>query len=154
MAEANDRIVPLNELSDFEVASGDPDVRGWDVVGADGRKLGAVDQLLADTGAMKVRYLDVDLADELIGTGEDRHALIPIGYARLDEDHDRVVVDRLDSTRVRNLPAYGHEPVTRDYEVTVVRAWNPRHAGTGDLYADPAYDADRFYAARRGRRET
>ena len=54
-------MVPLDQLDDFRVASGDPDVRGWEVVGSDGGKIGEVDELLVDTRAMKVRYLDVDL---------------------------------------------------------------------------------------------
>ena len=78
-----DRVVPLDELDDYQVSEGDPDVRGWDVIASDGRKIGEVDELLVDTQAMKVRYLDVDLSDEVIANagGEDRHVLIPIGYA-------------------------------------------------------------------------
>ncbi|HEU0052581.1 MAG TPA: PRC-barrel domain-containing protein, partial [Longimicrobium sp.] len=79
-----DRVVPLNRLDDFKVADGDPDVRGWDVVAADGRKIGEVDELLIDTGAMKVRYLDVEVDRGMIAGGDDRHVLIPIGYARLE----------------------------------------------------------------------
>ncbi|HEX2210881.1 MAG TPA: DUF2382 domain-containing protein [Longimicrobium sp.] len=108
-----DRVVPLNQLPGYEVADDDPDVRGWDVISADGRGIGRVDQLLVDTGAMKVRHLDVDLDDTLAG---DRHALIPIGYARLDPVRRRVFVDALNATQVAALPAYGHGPVTRDMD--------------------------------------
>jgi hypothetical protein len=34
-------------------------VRGWDVLGADGKRIGAVDDLLVDTQGMRVLYLDV-----------------------------------------------------------------------------------------------
>lgn len=163
MAELNDRIVPLDELDDFEVADGDPDVRGWDVVSADGRKIGEVEQLLVDTAAMKVRYLDVDVDDDLIETGNDeRHVLIPIGYARLDEDDDRVVVDRLQSSQVATLPAYNHSPVTRDYETSLRQTFDTGFTGAAaataattpdrendEFYAHDLYDDDRFYGARR-----
>jgi len=127
-----DRVVPLDQLDDFRVASGDPDVRGWEVMGADGRKLGEVDELLVDTTAMKVRYLDVDLDGELSGDA-DRHVLVPIGYARLDREHDRVIVDELAAADLRALPTYEHAPLSRDFETTVRDSF-PR--GRGGVTAD------------------
>src|SRR5205085_1324566 len=38
-----------------------PDLRGWTVVGADGRKIGEVRDLLADRHDDEVRFLDVEL---------------------------------------------------------------------------------------------
>jgi hypothetical protein len=131
-----DRVVPLDQLDDFRVADGDPDIRGWDVLAADGRKIGEVDELLVDTAAMKVRYLDVDLDDEVLeaGDGGERHVLIPIGYARLDRDADRVMVDALRADDLRRLPAYGHGPLTRAFEASVRESFTPRTgAGPDDL---------------------
>lgn len=124
-----DRVVPLNQLDDFKVAEGDPDVRGWDVVSADGSKIGEVDELLVDTSAMKVRYLDVDLNDELVAGDPDRHVLVPIGYARLERERDCVVVDNLNATDLQALPAYGHGPLTRDFESSVRESFR-RPTGT------------------------
>jgi uncharacterized protein (TIGR02271 family) len=160
MADAMDRVVPLDELDDFKVAEGDPDVRGWEVLASDGRKIGEVEELLVDTAAMKVRYLDVDLDDDLLETDEDRHILIPIGYARLDTDEDHILVDGLRSTDIAGIPAYGHEPLTRDYE-TSLHSYFTRGSTTtaaaaattthdDDFYRGEAYDDDRFYGARRG----
>src|SRR5690606_21310742 len=116
MANEMDRVVPLDELSDYRVADGDPDVRGWEVLASDGRRIGEVDNLLIDTAAMKVRYLDVDLDDEVVGDAdEDRHILIPIGYAQLREDDDQILVSSLNSTDIGGLPAYTHAPLTREY---------------------------------------
>jgi uncharacterized protein (TIGR02271 family) len=164
MAELNDRIVPLDELDDFEVAEGDPDVRGWDVISADGRKIGEVDQLLVDTAAMKVRYLDVDVDDDLMESGNnERHILIPIGYARLDEDDDHVVVDQLQSSQISTLPAYEHQPLTRDYETSIRQSFDTGYTAAGtaatsatandEFYAHDLYDDDRFYGSRRGTEE-
>jgi len=50
----------MSELSDYKVEPGDPDPRGWDVVTADGRKVGRVEDLVVDTTAMKVRHLIVE----------------------------------------------------------------------------------------------
>lgn len=153
MSDAIDRVVPLDQLDDFEVAEGDPDVRGWKVMGSDGRQVGEVDNLLVDTGAMKVRYLDVDVEDELDPDRKDRHILVPIGYARLDESDDHVFVDGLTSTELRTMPVYDHTPVTREYETDLRGRFDRNFSGaaTGpDFYASDLYDADRFYSARRG----
>lgn len=119
-----DRVVPLGQLDDFKVADGDPDVRGWEVLASDGRKIGEVDELLVDTAAMKVRYLDVDV--ESTGGGHDRHVLIPIGYARLDESHDRVMLDALASSELGGIPSYDQGPLTRDFETSLRRSFPAR----------------------------
>ncbi len=156
MSDAMDRVVPLDELDDFEVAEGDPDVRGWRVLAADGRPIGEVDNLLVDTGAMKVRYLDVDLEDDVDGGG-DRHILVPIGFARLDEAEDRVFVDSLTSLELRSMPVYDHGPLTREYETDLRGRFDRGFGTTGesgsDFYASDLYDSDRFYSSRRGSRE-
>jgi sporulation protein YlmC with PRC-barrel domain len=125
-----DRVVPLGQLDDYKVAEGDPDVRGWEVLASDGRKIGEVDELLVDTNAMKVRYLDVDVEDGVIGDGMDRHVLIPIGYARLEQERDRVMVDGLASSDLHSLPAYDQGPLTRDFESSVRDSFSTRGTST------------------------
>jgi uncharacterized protein (TIGR02271 family) len=148
----NDRIVPLDQLSDFKVADEDPDVRGWDVLSADGRRIGEVENLLVDTAAMKVRYLDVEVDDDLLQDDDrDRHVLVPVGYARLDRDDNRVMVDTLNSTDVGTLPAYRSEPLTRDYETSVRQSWDRDRQTTStdqDFYAHDSFDDHRFYGRR------
>lgn len=149
MADDLSQVVPLRDLDDFKVAEGEPDVRGWAVIASDGRTIGEVDQLLVDTAAMKVRYLDVDVDDDLLEVDEDRHILIPIGYARLDPDQDRIYVDQMASTQVTTIPAYTREPLTRSYETTLGTAYGADRTAEDDFYAHDLYDADRFYASRR-----
>jgi hypothetical protein len=161
-----DRVVPLDDLDDFRVAGDDPDPRGWEVVAADGGRIGEVDDLLVDTGAMKVRYLDVGVGDG-VGTEPDRHVLVPIGYARLDRDHDRVIVSGLSSASLRAIPTYRHGPITRGFETDVRESYrrggaqagagvsaapSPGRARAGahdDFYGDDSFDEARFWAARR-----
>jgi photosynthetic reaction center H subunit len=152
--ENRERIVSLEEAGDFRVADGDPDVRGWDVLSADGRRIGEVDDLLIDTAAMKVRYLDVEIDDDLLGSDRDRHVLVPVGYARLDRDDNRVRVESLETSDVSNLPAYRSEPITREYEDQVRSGFDReydagRRAESSDYYDDPLFDDRRFYDARR-----
>jgi uncharacterized protein (TIGR02271 family) len=159
MASEMDRVVPLGQLDDFKVAEGDPDVRGWEVVASDGRTIGEVDELLIDTNAMKVRYLDVEVENGLMAE-PDRHVLVPIGYARLDRSADRVMVDHIASTDLRTMPAYDQSPVTRDYETSVRNSFPGGPAATEiesdtgmaaagshdtDFYTHDSFDDNRFY---------
>lgn len=107
----------LDDLDDFKIAEGEPDVRGWDVKDDAGRKLGEVAGLMVDTGAMKVRYLEVKLDEDVAteaakATGEldprseaTRHVLVPVGAANLDKAKDEV---RLGS-RASNLDSYSRD---------------------------------------------
>lgn len=146
MDDKLNRIVPLDQFDEFEVAEGDPDVRGWEVISSDGRKIGEVEELLVDTDAMKVRYLDVDLNDDLHESSEDRHVLIPIGYARLDREDDQVLVEGLTEEKLRGIPAYNHEPITPEYESSVAAHYDPSTpTSTEALYSRAIYDDRRFY---------
>lgn len=155
-----DRVVPMDDLDDFQVAGDTPDPRGWEVVAADGRRIGEVDDLLVDTGAMKVRYLDVGV-DDAVSAEPDRHVLVPIGYARLERDHDRVIVDQLSSADLRAIPAYRHGPITRDFEATVRDSYRRGDAADAspepkrppsheEFYGGDDFDEAGFWAARRG----
>ena len=64
-------IAALRNLKSYRVAEGDPDIRGWEVVGGDGQRIGEVNDLLVDTTAGKVCYLDIQLDPALYRTGPD-----------------------------------------------------------------------------------
>jgi len=135
------RLARLDDLRDFKVADGDPDVRGWDVVGSDGRKLGEVKHLIADPAAMRVRYLEVEL-DRSVREGGDRRVLLPIGTARLDDARDEVIVDSIAGVDAGTLPTYAEgADITRDYESTLrgrfTGGTHSADTSSRDLRADP-----------------
>lgn len=141
----------LRDLTSFEVADGNPDVRGWAVRGADGRRFGQVHELIVDIDALKVRYLDVELDDSLRINPHDRHILLPIGVAALDEDGDNVFVPSLTAERALDYPPYIEIQITRQYEEAMLRALNlPLPAAApADFYNQPGYDDQLFYQRRR-----
>lgn len=163
------RVAPLGELDDYKVADGDPDIRGWDVTTQDGQKVGEVDELLVDTEAMKVRYIAVDLDDDL--AGEDRSVLVPIGAAQLDDEADRVLVVGISPEQFTTLPEYRREAFDRGYESSLLsslqggdqevdraaadreRVDATRDPRDEDYYANPHFDDSRFYGEKRGPRE-
>lgn len=126
MGPAESRIVPLREARDFRLAKGDPDVRGWNVFGADGERVGTVSDLLVDPAAMKIRYLDVDLMDDLFKLKEDRHVLVPTDAVDLRERGKDIWLRHLNAEDVARLPAYIGGPVDPAIEAEVERAFRPR----------------------------
>lgn len=126
MGPANGRIVPLKEAKDFKLTKGDADPRGWNVFGADGERVGTVADLLVDPATLKVRYLDVDLADDLFKLKEDRHVLVPTEAIDLRERGKDVWIKNLNSDEVARLPAYIGGPVDPGIEDSIQGAFDRR----------------------------
>ncbi len=119
MAQQGERdgLVPLNELGADALAEGERDVRGWEVMAADGTRVGEVDTVLVEADAGRIRYLDVDVAAHLAPGREERHVLVPVEVVRLAPEEETVVVERLRGEDITNLPPYKHEPITREYQL-------------------------------------
>jgi sporulation protein YlmC with PRC-barrel domain len=120
------RLARVGELSNYEVADHHPDVRGWDVVASDDRKIGDVKDLIADTGAMTVRYLDIELDSDYRRSDDESRVLVPIEQVRLIEDDDVVRLDALASNQARDIPTH-RGTFDREYEGRVTGMF-PRNA--------------------------
>ncbi len=141
----------LRDLTEFEVADGSPDVRGWAVRGGDGKKFGDVVELIVEEVALKVRYLDVELDTSLQVNEHERHILIPVGVAALDEEGDNVFVPSLTLDSVLDYPPYEEFHISREYEEAMLRALKlplPEHDTSG-FYEQPSFDEQSFYQNRR-----
>jgi hypothetical protein len=68
----------LSVATDFRIADGEPDVRGWHLIGDARVPLGIVEDLIIDTDAEQVRYLIVRRATDGVATA------LPIGYVDLE----------------------------------------------------------------------
>jgi len=122
------RVVPLRDAKDFRLPKGAPNLKGWAVYGADNEKVGVVTQMLVDTLAMKVRYIDVDLADDLFGLTDDRHVLVPLEAVELRERSEDVWVQGMAGRDIATLPAYLGGPVDPLVEEGVENAFNTSYA--------------------------
>ena len=161
----------LSDLSDFEVADGHPDIRGWTVKTPDGQTLGKVDDLVVSVREMRVRYIDVDvdrsvrsgLADAATPKGaEAGHALVPIGTAQLDDNGDNVIVRSLAGADLASYPLYARQGgITRDYEQSLHGRFGGATTGaaagaagaagaSSDFYESEHYDESRLYDRKRG----
>lgn len=148
------RLVHLADMRELRVADGDPDIRGWDVRTADGEKVGSVRDLVVDTQLMKVRYIEARIDREVLNTGSDRHVLIPIGSARLDDSKDDVYLNAA-IVDPRSLPPYDRALLlSRDYEVSLLERFPTlADSPTTDFYGDSRYDDRGFFGERRRGRE-
>jgi uncharacterized protein (TIGR02271 family) len=135
--------------SDYKVSDEDPDVRGWDLIGSDGEKLGEVEELIVDTSAMKVRYLDVEIDDDLVvsNDNDDRHVLIPIGAVNLDHENKFVIAPNLSDQSITSLPMYSGEEISRDFEHKIISAFSPTYQ-PGSISDDRFYEGEHFNTNR------
>ena len=56
-----ERLVRLSDLGKWDVAEGEPDIRGWEVRTIGGRELGKVKELLVDPDDPRCRYIEYEV---------------------------------------------------------------------------------------------
>lgn len=86
-ARERERLVPISEMRGWQVASGEADIRSWEVKTLSGKVLGHVRDLLIDAKEGEVVMIDVDLA------GSDRHAYVPLRVVEIDRGRRVVRAD-------------------------------------------------------------
>ncbi len=147
--ESNENINNGNHLvvlsdSDYEIADGQPDVTGWNVIDIQGQKIGEVDDLLFNPESRKVRYLIVDMEDNDLDLEVERKILIPIGIAELHTQNDDVVLPDVSVEQLSDLPPYDGESLTPETETTIRNVFDGNSAGGLMLGAD-SYHINEFY---------
>lgn len=143
MAEHKKHLYYMNELSDYKISDGYPDVRGWDVKDFDNRVVGKVDNLLVNKDAERVVYLDVEVDKSIIDAKHDpygrpthgdirefvnkdgeNHIIVPIGLVDLNTDSNFVYTDIVDHRTFSETKRYRKgDNVDREYEVQVLDSY-------------------------------
>ena len=129
---------PLSEISNYTIEKGDPDPRGYQVMSPDGRTIGRVEDLIVDTSAMKVRYLVVDLDDEIAGTAENRSILLPPDDVELRDESSQVIARGYTGreaayTRSASDPASRDRSDITDHQRTLTRTEEELHVGKREV---------------------
>jgi uncharacterized protein (TIGR02271 family) len=130
----NSGLQRLSEMSGYSVGADDPDVRGWNVVGSGGEKIGTVDDLLVDTARMKVAALAVDVK----GSGD-----------RMQVPVERVDVDR----SRREVRVEGYAPGYADTTTTGYGERSTGYADTGAASRTGAHTERGYAAGERSERD-
>lgn len=121
------KIVPLSVADNFSIASEDPDIRGWSVLGTDGRKAGIVKDIWVDRAESMVRYIEVTLTDG------KQSVLLPITVALIDKRRQLVDVEAITAEQFADVPKIAKPDQITFYEEERVVAYY----GGGFLYATP-----------------
>lgn len=150
MTEQNKHLYYIDELSDYKISDGYPDVRGWDVKDIDNRVIGKVDNLLVNKEAERVVYLDVEVDKSIIDAKYDpygrpvqtevrefvnkdgeNHIIIPIGLVDLNEDSNYVYTDLIDHRTFAETKRYRKgDTINRAYENQVLGSY--QRTGSAD----------------------
>lgn len=155
--EANNENLKSNHLkelggSDFEIVDGQPNIKGWEVLGPEGQDLGEVSELLFDESTRKVRYIVLDLAENEWDL-EERDVLIPIGLAEIDNERDEVILPIVTPEQLAALPDYSKHSVSLETEMTIRSIFmnaDPAHTASlqDDFYGHEHFDEQRLYSRR------
>jgi hypothetical protein len=129
MAAENERLAPLEELSGYEVAKGEPDPRGWALLARDGSRVGRVHDLIVDPKARQARYLDVLLDEETV-LEHHRHILVPAEAFEIGEpeEQEKQITVAATTEELRGLPPFTGFPLTPEQEAQY-RAHHPAAGG-------------------------
>ena len=159
MTEQTKHLYYINELSDYKIADGFPDIRGWDVKDIDNRVIGKVDNLLVNKAAERVVYLDIEVDKSIIDAKYDpygrpthadvrefvnkegeNHIILPIGLVDLNEDSNYVYTDVIDHRTFAETKRYHKgDTINRGYENQVLDSYNRK-----ELLGAENYKVDLF----------
>jgi photosynthetic reaction center H subunit len=126
--EGEPKIVPLRAAEGFGMHPMGPDPRGMSVVGGDGQVGGVVADVWVDRSEPQVRFLEVEV------TGTAHRALVPIGFAKVDDYYKRVVVRSILGRQFADVPSLRSPDVVTLLEEDRIAAYY----GAGTLYATPS----------------
>lgn len=172
MENQEKHLYTLDELSDYKVASGDPDVRSWEVRDADNRVIGKVDNLLVNKTARRVVYLDVEVDNTIIDANHDpygrpqnieirefinkdgeNHVIVPIGMVNLDDKNKTVLAHGINHRTFAETKRYHKgDPINREYETAVLDSYNRENPPAEVYDGDQFYERDEFDRKRYSKR--
>ena len=139
----NSRLLELSG-SDFEIADGQPDIRGWDVKDGQGKYIGEVDELIFDKQSLKVRYIVLDLDDNELDL-DDKEVLIPIGMAELHEKGDDVLLPSVTAAQLGALPEYDGDDISESTESSIRNVFSGGALAAGIAASSTGSNRDEFY---------
>ncbi len=135
----------LEELrgSDYEIADGEPDIRGWDIKNNRGTRIGEVHEVLFNPSTRKVRYIVAELEPRIFGVAR-REILIPIGLAELHEKEDEVYLPELTLSQLDAAPDYIKDGFNFDREIIALNAFKNEKDAPFDYNEQTFYEHDHF----------
>ncbi len=137
----------LQELrgSGYEVAKGQPDIRGWEVRDANGQLIGKVEELIFDSRANKVRYMVINVNDSKELQLEKRTVMVPVGLAVLEHKYDDVILHNITPFQLRALPKYHKDDLGTKAEHAISTVFGRADNKSPITYKDDEDVDENFY---------
>lgn len=143
----SNKVKRLQELrgSGYEVAKGQPDIRGWEVRDNHGQLIGKVNELIFDSRANKVRYMVVNVNDSKELQLEKRTVMVPIGLAVLEHKYDDVILPNVTPFQLRALPKYLKDDLGTRAERAISTVFGSADSKAAATYNDDEEVDESFY---------
>jgi hypothetical protein len=165
MSTSEKHLYHLDELPDYKIASGYPDVRGWEVRDLNNRIIGKVRGLLANIDQERVVYLDVEVDDTIIDARHDpygrpphkkilefindkgeNHVIIPIGLAELNEEQEYVYTTTIDHRTFAETKRIQRDtPIAREYEIIILDSYGRRYVDRNETEREETLEESETY---------
>jgi hypothetical protein len=111
----------LSRLPQHEVHRGEPDIRGWLLLGADGHRIGRVHDLVVCLESWRLRHVEIALDRGLaFQSGADR-VVIPTACLELAPRRQVVHARRITTDEIVHAPKLGASPIGADEERLLCR---------------------------------
>ncbi len=123
------KLLPLRSAEGFHIEANDPDPRGMDVIGADGKVGGVVRDVWVDRSEYIMRYLEIEVG----GKDGKRNVLLPTTLSRISGSKRQVTVKSITSKQFAKVPAHRKPDVVTRLEEDRICAYY----ASGHLYATP-----------------
>ena len=135
--------------SDYEIADGEPDIRGWDVRDSNAQHLGKIEDLIFDPQARKVRYMVVKL-DKNISDDKNRDVLVPIGLAELHKVDSDAFLSGIATDQLKSLPDYsGTVSDEMEENIRLILAGSGVALAGNEFYNNDHFNEDNLFRNRR-----
>ena len=111
----------LSRLPTHDVRSGEPDIRGWLVLGADGHRIGRVRDLVVCLASWRLRHVEIALDRGLAyASGADR-VIVPAACLELAPSRRVMHLRRITSEEMVHAPKLGATPIGAEEELLLCR---------------------------------
>lgn len=134
----------LRRLPSAQIASGEPDIRGWLTLADDGHRVGRVHDLIVDIATGQVRHLEIKLDPGLVQSARTTHLVIPVAALEVSASRRHVHARGVRSDELLDAPRFGAKPVGEREELVLRQFYQCDIPGCGTV---------RFWGVRRRGRE-
>jgi hypothetical protein len=106
----------LGNLPTHQILPGEPDIRSWVVVGADGRRVGRVHDVLVDLHGLTARHLEVKLDPGVATRAGATTIVVPVESLQVAPIRSEVHLHKVTTDDLEDVPSFatGPEPVQED----------------------------------------